>query len=105
MTLMFDPWLLRMMNFRNPEWSRLRTMSLRMAWSVDARSVIEQHGLHLPLVTDAAQGLEIAKRAAERAKVLYTPVLWFGYSPHHLGRVSSFLARSIRTSFSSYARI
>ena len=48
---------------------------------------IEQHGLHLPLVTDAAQGLEIAKRAAEKARVLYTPVLWFGYSPHHLGRV------------------
>ena len=48
---------------------------------------IEQHGLHLPLVTDAAQGLEIARRAAAKARVLYTPVLWFGYSPHHLGRV------------------
>ena len=48
---------------------------------------IEQHGLHLPLVTDAAQGLEIARRAAAKARVLYTPVVWFGYSPHHLGRV------------------
>ena len=48
---------------------------------------IEQHGLHLPLVTDAAQGLEVARRAAEKAKVLYTPVLWYGYSPHHLGEV------------------
>jgi creatinine amidohydrolase len=48
---------------------------------------IEQHGLHLPLVTDAAQGLEIARRTAAKARVLYTPVLWFGYSPHHLGRV------------------
>jgi len=48
---------------------------------------IEQHGLHLPLVTDAAQGLEIARRAAAKARVLYTPVLWYGYSPHHLGHV------------------
>ena len=48
---------------------------------------IEQHGLHLPLVTDAAQGLEVARRAAAKARVLYTPVLWYGYSPHHLGRV------------------
>ena len=48
---------------------------------------IEQHGLHLPLITDAAQGLEVARRAAAKARVLYTPVLWFGYSPHHLGHV------------------
>jgi len=48
---------------------------------------MEQHGLHLPLVTDAAQGLEIARRAAAKARVLHTPVLWFGYSPHHLGKV------------------
>ena len=48
---------------------------------------IEQHGLHLPLITDAAQGLEVARRAAAKARVLYTPVLWYGYSPHHLGRV------------------
>ena len=48
---------------------------------------IEQHGLHLPLVTDAAQGLAICRAAAAKAKVIYTPVLWYGYSPHHLGRV------------------
>ena len=48
---------------------------------------IEQHGLHLPLITDAAQGLEVASRAAKKAKVLYTPILWYGYSPHHLGHV------------------
>jgi creatinine amidohydrolase len=48
---------------------------------------IEQHGLHLPLVTDAAQGLEVARRTAAKARVLYTPVLWYGYSPHHLGSV------------------
>ncbi|MBI3820386.1 MAG: creatininase family protein [Planctomycetes bacterium] len=48
---------------------------------------IEQHGLHLPLVTDAAQALEIARRAAAKARILYTPVVWWGYSPHHIGRV------------------
>ncbi len=48
---------------------------------------IEQHGLHLPLVTDAAQAWEITRRAAAKARVLFTPVLWYGYSPHHLGHV------------------
>jgi len=44
----------------------------------------EQHGEHLPLGTDSFQGLEITRRAAERSQTLYTPMLWFGYSPHHM---------------------
>jgi creatinine amidohydrolase len=42
------------------------------------------HGPHLPVGTDTFQALETTKRAAEIADVLYTPVLWCGYSPHHL---------------------
>ncbi len=46
---------------------------------------LEQHSYHLPLLTDTIGGMEIARRAGEKAKVLYTPEVWLGYSPHHMG--------------------
>lgn len=46
---------------------------------------LEQHGRHLPLSTDTITALEVSRRAAEQAEVLYTPVMWAGYSPQHLG--------------------
>lgn len=45
---------------------------------------MEQHGPHLPLATDTIQAEEITRRAAHMAKVLYTPCVWFGYSPQHM---------------------
>jgi creatinine amidohydrolase len=45
---------------------------------------LEQHGPHLPLLTDAIQAEEITRRAARRAQVLYTPTVWMGYSPQHM---------------------
>lgn len=45
---------------------------------------MEQHGPHLPLATDTIQAEEIARRAGKLAKVLYTPCVWFGYSPQHM---------------------
>jgi creatinine amidohydrolase len=45
---------------------------------------MEQHGAHLPLSTDTIQAEEVARRAGERAKVLYTPCVWMGYSPQHM---------------------
>lgn len=48
---------------------------------------LEQHGRHLPLSTDTITALEVSRRAAEQAEVLYTPVMWAGYSPQHLGHV------------------
>jgi creatinine amidohydrolase len=45
---------------------------------------LEQHGPHLPLSTDKIQAEEIARRAGEKAKVLYTPCVWMGYSPQHM---------------------
>lgn len=47
---------------------------------------LEQHGPHLPLFTDTITALEVSRRAAEQAEVVYTPVMWAGYSPQHLGR-------------------
>jgi creatinine amidohydrolase len=45
----------------------------------------EQHSYHLPFLTDTIGGIEITRRAAEMAQVLYTPEIWLGYSPHHMG--------------------
>jgi creatinine amidohydrolase len=46
----------------------------------------EQHGYHLPLLTDSMIGAAIANRAeaelSERA--VFTPMLWLGASDHHL---------------------
>ena len=44
----------------------------------------ERHGQHLPLGCDSFQALEIATRAAKKEKVVYTGVIWMGYSPHHM---------------------
>ena len=46
---------------------------------------VEQHSYHLPLVTDAYPPLEISKRAAEMTDTLYTPLMPYGYTPHHIG--------------------
>jgi creatinine amidohydrolase len=44
----------------------------------------EQHGPHLPLATDTITALEVSRRAAAAADVLYTPTVWTGFSPQHL---------------------
>ena len=44
----------------------------------------EQHGRHLPFDNDAFSAFEIAKRVAEKTGVIYTPVMPFGYSKHHM---------------------
>ena len=46
----------------------------------------ERHGQHLPLGCDSFQALEIASRAAKKANVVHTGVIWTGYSPHHMRR-------------------
>ncbi len=46
---------------------------------------LEQHSYHCPLLTDSIHCEAITKIAAEYAQVLYTPQLWVGYSPHHMG--------------------
>ncbi|MEE9418917.1 MAG: creatininase family protein, partial [Desulfatiglandaceae bacterium] len=46
---------------------------------------LEQHSYHCPLLTDSIHCEAITNIAAEYAQVLYTPQLWVGYSPHHMG--------------------
>jgi creatinine amidohydrolase len=44
----------------------------------------EQHGKHLPFDNDAFSAFEIAKKVSDKTGVVYTPVMPFGYSKHHL---------------------
>ncbi|MEE9240256.1 MAG: creatininase family protein [bacterium] len=44
----------------------------------------EQHGRHLPVCTDGVATEVPIERAARLANVPHTPLIWIGYSPHHL---------------------
>jgi creatinine amidohydrolase len=46
----------------------------------------EKHGAHIPLGTDSYVTMEVVKRVAAAADVMYSPLMPFGYSPHHMGR-------------------
>lgn len=74
-------------------WARLKAHELRDLAAQNAVVIlpvasIEQHGPHLPVMTDTRLGEEIARRAAEAAwskrKTVWTPVVWSGLSEHHM---------------------
>lgn len=75
------------------EWARLKAHELRDLANRNAvviipTAAIEQHGPHLPVMTDTIIGEEVAKRAAEMAfaqrPTVVTPVVWHGLSEHHM---------------------
>jgi len=75
-------------------WARLKAHELRKLAAEDAAVIlpiasIEQHGPHLPVMTDTRLGEEIARRTAEKAweqrRTIWTPVVWSGLSEHHMG--------------------
>ena len=45
---------------------------------------LERHGVHIPLGCDTLTTWGVVVRAAEMAKVIYTPIIPYGYSPHHM---------------------
>lgn len=47
----------------------------------------EKHGAHIPLGTDSYITMTAVVMASEMADCLYTPLMPFGYSPHHMGRL------------------
>lgn len=61
---------------------------------------IEQHGYHLPTVTDTALADEMAcfaaKRVADRVPVLVTPAVWSGHSPMHLDSFGGTLSLTLK---------
>ncbi len=75
------------------EWSRLKAHELRALANDNAVVIIpvasiEQHGPHLPVMTDTRIGHEVALRAARAAypkrPTIVTPVVWHGLSEHHM---------------------
>ena len=46
---------------------------------------VEKHGSHVPLGVDSHTTMGSVERAAVKAKVVYSPLLPFGVSPHHMG--------------------
>ena len=75
------------------EWARLKAQEVRALADQNAVVIlpiasIEQHGPHLPTMTDTRLGHEVAVRAARKAyptrPVVVTPVVWSGLSEHHM---------------------
>jgi len=74
-------------------WARLKAQDLRRLAEDGAVVIvpvasIEQHGPHLPVMTDTRLGHEVAVRAARKAQpqrpTVVTPVVWSGLSEHHM---------------------
>jgi creatinine amidohydrolase len=63
---------------------------------------LEQHGHHLPLLTDSMINAEIVRRAEAELgdEALFLPVLWVGSSDHHLG-----LPGTVSLSNETYIRV
>lgn len=75
------------------EWERLKAHELRALAEDDAVVIFpvaatEQHGPHLPTMTDTCIGGEIARRAARKAythqPTVVAPVVFSGLSGHHM---------------------
>ena len=59
-------------------------------------AALEQHGPHLPFITDTAEVAAIIDRldAEIPDEILCLPVQWLGYSPHHMRFKGTITARS-----------
>ena len=76
------------------DWTRLTAHELRALAASNAVVIlpiasIEQHGPHLPVMTDTRLGHEIALRAARKSvaggrPTVVAPVVWSGLSEHHM---------------------
>jgi creatinine amidohydrolase len=95
---------------RSVRWGELRAPELRALADADATVVvpvaaIEQHGPHLPTMTDTLLGMSVAGAAAERvvadggACVVTSPV-WAGLSAHHMA-----LGATLSVEFETFAAL
>ena len=64
-------------------WTEVQPLTDRVV--VATLGSLEQHGHHLPLLTDTMIGTEIARRAEAELgeEALFLPPLWIGASDHH----------------------
>jgi creatinine amidohydrolase len=73
------------MQFGERRWPQAKELAERVV--VLPLGSLEQHGLHLPLLTDTMIISEIAQRAEAELgdTALFLPTLWLGASDHHRG--------------------
>jgi creatinine amidohydrolase len=70
-------------------WPQLQAAAAADSIVIVPVGATEQHGHHLPLQVDWRLVSTVAEAAAEQAvaaggRVLVTPAIWTGYSPHHM---------------------
>ena len=71
------------MHYGERTWREIETLTDRVV--VLPLGALEQHGHHLPVLTDSMIGGEIARRAEQELgdTALFLPMLWIGASDHH----------------------
>lgn len=74
--------------FSDLRWPELKELAHEKTIIVVPVASIEQHGPHLPVVTDTMLAREVARRAAEvsvkTTPTLVTECIWTGLSEHHM---------------------
>jgi creatinine amidohydrolase len=65
-------------------WPEVEALARKTDMVIIPVGALEQHGHHLPIGTDALNGIERAKLIAQRADVLVAPILLPGNSPYHM---------------------
>lgn len=66
-------------------WPEVEKLLRRTDLAILPIGSFEQHGTHLPLITDTFAAESWAKAAAKKAKVAALPPLTYGISPQHMG--------------------
>jgi creatinine amidohydrolase len=74
------------MQLGEQNWPNARALAEKNIPVVVPIAAFEQHGHHLPLLTDTLIGTEIVRRAEKILgdEALFAPPLWLGASDHHL---------------------
>jgi creatinine amidohydrolase len=74
------------MLLENMKWPEVNRFDFSQSPVVIPLGSVEQHGPHLPLTTDTEIVTAIARAVESRLgdRILVTPTLWLGHSPHHL---------------------
>ena len=74
------------MRYGNCRWVDIQATDKDQIVVVVPTGALEQHGRHLPLLTDTILVTEVAERVEKKLsdQVLLVPTLWLGASDHHL---------------------
>ena len=74
------------MRYGELRWPEIESLDKNRVAAVVPIASMEQHGHHLPLLTDSFLATAVAERIHERLpdRILLTPTLWLGASDHHL---------------------